>query len=374
MFFWQPDIPLPTGGLKQAYRHVEILDQAGVEARVLHTKRGFVCDWFEHQAPIAYLGEALPRSAMRQVGKVVPRMTPPLDLNLFEGRTIHLPDASGRSRKHTLSADDVLVMPEYPGAELADAKIELPTVILNQNVHGTFRGYGFGERSGSTIYTEPNVLAAIVVSEHNKRYLEYAFEGLVVHRVVNGVNAALFHPNDSPRLRRIAYMPRRMPHHLEQVINILSERGALEGWELAPIAGLSEEGVADVLRHSKIFLSACEEEGFGLPPVEAGMAGCLVVGYTGAAADEYAEHGMYERVDQDDVLGFAQAVERTMKWVDSDADAAIAKARASSEYLSERYSLEREAESVLAAWRALLDDTKQGWPGDRPERPHAAAH
>ena len=118
---------------------------------------------------------------------------------------------------------------------------------------------------------------------------------------------------------------------------------------------MDEQSVADVLRHSFVFLSTCYEEGFGLPPVEAGMAGCLVVGYTGSAADEYFEEGLCERVDQDDILGFAEAIERTLAMVEADEGAALQRGRAFSELLSERYSLEREAESVLHAWRTLLD-------------------
>jgi len=237
-------------------------------------------------------------------------------------------------------------------------------VIFNQNVHGTFRGCGFGEHAAAMVYSHPNVLGAIVVSEHNRRYLEYAFEGLDVHRVVNGVDSALFHPDDPPRLRQIAYMPRKMPGHLEQVINMLIGRGALEGWRLVPIDRMNESKVAESLRHSFLYLSTCKEEGFGLPPVEAGMAGCLVVGYTGSAANEYFQEGLCERVDQDDVLGFAQAVERTLAWAETDEAEAIERGRAFSAYLTERYSLEREADSVLTVWRALLD--RSGECGSQP--------
>jgi glycosyltransferase involved in cell wall biosynthesis len=246
-------------------------------------------------------------------------------------------------------------MPEYLGAILADANIELPMVIFNQGWEGTFRGYGLGERPPKTVYSQPNVLGAVVVSEYIRQYLEYAFDGLDVRRVVNGVDSSLFHPNDAPRRRQVAYMPRRMPHHLEQVLNILMLRGALKGWKLVPIAGLNESGVAEILRHSFVFLSTCEEEGFGLPPVEAGMAGCLVVGYTGSGANEYFQEGLCERVDQDDVLRFAQAVEQTLAWVEADESKAIEKGRALSTFLTERYSREREAESVVNAWRALVD-------------------
>jgi len=355
LLFWTPDAPWLRGGTKQIYRHAELLQRAGIEARVLHMRHGFVCDWFEHQAPLAYLGETLWRRVRDRVGTLASRVASAPDLNVFEGRKIHLADGAGAYSDYTLSSSDVLVVPEYLGAVLADANIELPMVIFNQNVHGTFRGYGFGERAATTAYSRPNVLGAVVVSEHSRRYLEYAFQGLDVHRVVNGIDSALFHPNDAPRLRQVAYMPRKLPGHLEQVINMLMGRGALNGWQLVPIVGLNESKVAEVLRHAFLYLSTCKEEGFGLPPVEAGMAGCLVVGYTGSAADEYFQDGLCERVDQDDVLGFAQAVERTLRWVESDEAKAIDRGRAFSEFLTERYSLGREAESVVTAWRALLD-------------------
>ena len=355
LFFWAPDEPIPRGGIKQIYRHVEILERAGIEACVLHTQLGFVCTWFEHRAPMAYLGESLPRRVHRWACSRVKRWAPAADLNLHAGRKIKVADASGSYREHRLSSSDVLVMPEYLGASLAAADIELPMAIFNQNVHGTFWGYGFAGNPWETVYSRPNVLGAVVVSEHNRRYLEYAFEGLNVHRVINGVDSALFHPNDSPRYRRIAFMPRKKPQHLEQLINILASRGAFNGWELTPIDGMDEASVAEILRHSFVFLSTCFEEGFGLPPVEAGMAGCLVVGYTGSAADEYFEEGLCERVDQDDILGFAEAIERTLALVETDEAQAVQRGLAFSKLLTERYSLERESESVLAAWRALLD-------------------
>jgi glycosyltransferase involved in cell wall biosynthesis len=354
LFFWTPDDRVPLGGIKQIYRHAELLQRGGLESRVLHTRPGFVCSWFEHAAPMAYLGETFSRRTRQRAGTLLPRVTLAPDLRLFKGRKIQLASRAGVYSDHELSADDVLVFPEYLGAALIDAGIELPMVIFNQNVHGTFRGYGFNEQPTSTIYSKPNVLGAIVVSEHSRRYLKYVFEELDVHRVVNGVDSSLFHPNDAPRHRQVAFMPRKQPQHLEQVINILNLRGALDGWTLAPIQGLSESGVAEILRHTFLYLSTCHEEGFGLPPVEAGMAGCLVVGYTGLAADEYFEEGLADRVEQDDVLGFAQAVERTLAWIEADEAKAIEKGRAFSDFLTQRYSLEHERESVLSAWQSLL--------------------
>jgi len=354
LLFWTPDDPVPRGGSKQIYRHAELLHEAGIEARVLHQRTGFACKWFEQRAPLAYLGEDLVRRTHRRAGALLPRLTPKPDLELLEGREIKLSDGDGTFSSYTLSPEDVIVLPEYLGAMLAEAKLELPLVIFNQNVHGTFRGYGYGEDLSRTVYSQPNVLGAIVVSDHNQRYLSYVFEDLDVHRVVNGVDPSLFYPPVGAKRRQIAFMPRKQARQLEQLLNILRTRGVLDGWELVCIDGLDEPQVARALQDAFVFLSTCHQEGFGLPPVEAGMAGCLVVGYTGIAADEYFQEGLAERVPQDDVLVFAQAIERTLAWIDADESAALARGRAFSDFLTERYSLDREAESVLTVWRALL--------------------
>lgn len=345
---------MPRGGNKQIYRHVELLDEAGIEARVLHQRSGFSCTWFEHKAPLAYLGEHAVRRTRRRAGALLPRLSPKPDLQLVEGREIELDLGDRGSSTHILSAADLIVLPEYLGARLAEAELELPAVIFNQNVHGTFRGYGYGDPIPSTVYSQPNVLGAVVVSDHNQRYLSYVFENLDVYRVVNGVDPSLFYPPAGAKRRQVAFMPRKQARQLKELLNILRVRGVLDGWELVCIDGLDEPEVARALRDAFVFLSTCHQEGFGLPPVEAGMAGCLVVGYTGIAADEYFEEGLAERVPQDDVLAFAQAVERTLAWIEADESAALARGRAFSRFLTERYSLEREAESVLAVWREIL--------------------
>ena len=149
-------------------------------------------------------------------------------------------------------------------------------------------------------------------------------------------------------------MPRKQASHLEQIINILGERGALRGWTLVPIENMSETEVAKRLREAFVFLSTCHEEGFGLPAAEAGMSGCLVVGYTGGAAEEYFVEGLAERVDQDDILEFAISAEKILGLVERNEDAALDRGRAFSAFLTERYSFAREAESVLSAWNTLL--------------------
>src|SRR5580658_9805550 len=49
-----PDWNRPSGGIKQLYRHVDILNRNGMRAFILHKQKGFRLDCFSHSAKIAY--------------------------------------------------------------------------------------------------------------------------------------------------------------------------------------------------------------------------------------------------------------------------------------------------------------------------------
>ena len=77
----------------------------------------------------------------------------------------------------------------------------------------------------------------------------------------------------------MAFMPRKNAADVVQVLNLLKFRGALRGFELAPIHGQPERQVAAVLGEALVFLSFGHPEGCPLPPLEAMACGCVVVGY-----------------------------------------------------------------------------------------------
>ena len=54
IFFICPDTNLPTGGVKQIYRQVDVLNSKGFNAYVLHRHYGFKCTWFNNQTQIVY--------------------------------------------------------------------------------------------------------------------------------------------------------------------------------------------------------------------------------------------------------------------------------------------------------------------------------
>jgi glycosyltransferase involved in cell wall biosynthesis len=284
------------------------------------------------------------------LGRIEERLLPPPDLTLMPGRV--LVPSNGRAPR-LLRETDTVVLPEFYGALLEGACTQCKVVVFNQNAYGTFRNWGTRLRLSESVYSQRNTLGVICVSEHNKRYLEHAFPELPVLRTINGIDLDVFYFEPGPRRKQIAYMPRKLGHHLEQVLQFLILREKLTDWSLAPIDGMSETEVAAVLRESSIFLSSCEDEGFGLPPLEAALCGCLVVGYTGCAADEYMDPQFSWPVRQNDVLSLAETVESVMVECERTPEKLNRHREQYAAILAERYSLEREITSVSSAWRVL---------------------
>ncbi|HEY8748820.1 MAG TPA: hypothetical protein VIM11_12645 [Tepidisphaeraceae bacterium] len=53
----------PAGGVRKLYRHVDILNANGFDARLAHYEPGFRCEWFENQTKVAYPPEIWPPRA-----------------------------------------------------------------------------------------------------------------------------------------------------------------------------------------------------------------------------------------------------------------------------------------------------------------------
>jgi len=54
IYYISPDLSRPSGGVRTIYRHVDALNDCGFDAAVLHTKRGFRCEWFANTTKLVY--------------------------------------------------------------------------------------------------------------------------------------------------------------------------------------------------------------------------------------------------------------------------------------------------------------------------------
>jgi len=308
-----PDFDRPAGGIRKQYRAVDVLNDAGLSAAVVHKRSGFACTWFEHRT-----------------------------------RVVAAADAPVGER-------DVIAVPEIYGRSILDLPAGVRQVIFNQGAYLALDTLvADGSAAAAPYVTNPDLAAVVVVSDDSAEIVRYMFPDAPVHRIHHGIDPAVHHPPAAAPRRRIAYMTRRRSDEAGQVLSLLELRGALAGWEVVAIHGKTELEVAELLRSSQVFLSFSQLEGFGLPPLEALACGCLVVGFHGFGGRELFQPPFAVPVEDGDVVGFARAVEDVIRRIDSDPAAMAAAAAAGAGFATERYSRATERQDLLDVFAPLL--------------------
>ncbi len=149
-------------------------------------------------------------------------------------------------------------------------------------------------------------IRCLTVSEFSRRFLidRAGFRDVAV--VHPGVDRTVFRPAGARR-HRIAYMPRKWPGLAEKL-----QEKVRQPIEWLPIDGRTEMETAALLAGSSIFLNLGRGEGFGLPPLEAMAAGCVVCGFAGQGTTDFAtpDNGFW--VGEDDLGGCVQAIDEAM--------------------------------------------------------------
>jgi len=317
-----PENNSPSGGIKILYRHADVLNHAGIDAAVLHQERGFRCTWFENSTRVRYL-----------------------------------PDLkSGK--------DDFLVIPEIYGpkipllGQMPGIGSEVKKVIFNQNCRYTFLGQtreSILDSGFDMAYRKRDeYIAAMVVSEDSKKYLEYVFPGIDVWRIHNSIDTGRFGYRGN-RKKQICYMPRKHEEDALQVLAILKLRNALRDFDIVPIENTNEAGVARIMQQSMFFLSFGYPEGCPLPPAEAMACGCIVVGYDGFGGREYFEEAFSYPVMVGDITGYAAMVERLIDLSYTNPDELGNKAALASEFVRNKYSPEQERQDIVGFWSRFIE-------------------
>jgi len=210
IYYLCPDWNNIQGGIKQIYRHVDILNRHGYSAFVLHRKWGFRCSWFHNKTKIAYssqrsnslfdkinsyssqrsnsLFDKINSYSSQRSNSLFDKINYHLQRKkryqeqTFEIKAVHIPDEQSRS----LERDDILVVPEIYGPYISNIAKGIKKIIFNQNAHYTFRGFSLDSNATSSPYLDSDVIAVICVSDHNKNYIKLTFPHQNVFKVKNG--------------------------------------------------------------------------------------------------------------------------------------------------------------------------------------------
>jgi len=311
IIFLCPATNVPRGGVKVIYHQAAVINEnIGVmSASVLHPlSPEFNCTWFEHHATF----------------------------------------------KRNLEFDpqhDFVMVPEFwavPHGKLLN-EIGVRYGIYVQN------GYALGLNNSDGLeaaYSNADLI--LTISDDTVECINLAYPQCSgrIHRVHCSVNPDQFIAN-SEKENMISYMPRRLKRHSDLVIFFLNKR-IPPHWKIEAIDGLNEAEVATVLKRSKIFLSFSELEGLGLPPIEAALSGCHIIGYTGEAAKEYWDNKIFTEIHAGDIRAFVTAVldkidefEKSPTTIQTDAISRLANKYSAQVELADMQFVSQEINRVL---------------------------
>ena len=353
IYYFYPEPFEPAGGVQMAYRHVDILNRAGLQAYILHPNPPFRCAWFENETPIRYLSTrpfVLPlRQVAKGVSKDVGRHVGKLPRSAFRSLT----NAAGWRTKPTLQLlpGDCLAISELiwlGGFELFPG---VPRVVFNQNAYLTFRDW----TAESDPYVSEDIVGMMTVSADSESYLKTAFSSraLPILRVHYSLDP-IFSTFSQSKERVLAYMPRKNAEDAHQVLSMLSLRGSLDQWTVVKIEAATQAEVAAVLKRAAIFLSFGHPEGFGLPGLEAMSAGCFVIGYHGMGGREFFRREFSFPIEFGDIRAYVEAVESAQRRYEQEPAAFNAMGQSAAEFARQTYSPERESREVVDAWTTFL--------------------
>ncbi len=249
--------------------------------------------------------------------------------------------------------DTLIIIPEIwalsLGRQLAQSGIRY--AILVQNGYYLFDEIQKGDERAlkeiNNIYEKATKI--ITVSQLTTETLTLTFKDLdeKIIQISPSINNSKFFFDSRLKKNIISYMPRKLSTHSDWIINYLT-LNKIKGWEIVPVDGKSENGVASLLNSSKIFLSFSDREGLSLPPLEAAISGNIVIGYTGEGAREYWGGPQFLEIKQGNLLEFIKKIKEQAQRLTTSADTSSIsrEIETSANLLAYKYSCTQENEGL----------------------------
>lgn len=240
IYYFCPDFPQPSGGIKTLYRHVWRLNQLGFDAAIVHQKHGFQADWHGYEVPICWVSDRPPFT--------------PQDVWVFP----------------EVMTDTVRKTSQFSGTRVVFALSWQPS----------YSRLKPGER-----WQDHGIEHVITKSPTIQRHLAWSM-GCAPTLIPEYINPDLYHPNDSASLS-ICYTTRK-DQSGSWLKGVLCRRGEpFTNFTWTPLSGMSEATYAQHLRSAQVYLATTMQEGMHVSILEAMACGALVVGYNGIGGADY---------------------------------------------------------------------------------------
>lgn len=294
-----------TGGIKIAFKHVEILRELGYEA-IVATTDGQRPKWFETPLEVHRLDELRP-------------------------------------------ASDILVLPENYSRLLKEfANWPNRKVVLFQGLLLGLRGL-----AGQRCYSDYGVTHLLCAGHQAADYCRIRFPKLALTIVPVVVDGTVFRPQQQ-KLLQIAYLPRKRPGEAAFIVDLfraLEQSEPAVGW--VEINNVTERELANALAPAALYLALPRLETCGLTTLEAMACGCVCVGFTGGGGRDYAHARNGFWVEEDACMACVQELRRAVEIVRAQGEQYQEFVQAGLE-TAHYYRRERLAKKLHAFWQPLV--------------------
>lgn len=349
IYFAIPSADTPSGGVSVILEHVSLLQSAGYRVVPLVNQAdaryqfGFSGDHgalnFHHDpalpepwVPSSY-GGRLQRLFRRKLPRAVSRL-----------RSLRSSHPRARPER-----GDIVVVPEFWCSLLDKTYSEVDRVLLIQ-------GQSHILLPGPDYARLPEVYGATIATSRSTKALADRLGLGNVHLVPVAVGTGGGLQFTKQKRRQIAYMPRKRPEEVDFVTRLLKKSSVLAGYQFVSIDNMVWPQVTEVLNDSLFFLSFSDREGFGLPPAEAMLAGCIVIGYDGVGGAEFFDADSGVVLPDSDFVAVINAVEDAVREYEADPTRLDQLRKAASERIAREYSAEKMRTALLAAWQSILEE------------------
>ena len=266
----------PSGGIKVIYQHAEILNSMGIEASILHLyKPSFFCTWFKNNA--------------------IKKQSAVFDIS-----------------------NDFLVIPEVLAGDIGSfcLKNNLKYGIFVQNGYLIQKGKNKNSNSDFLeVYEKAEII--LVISEEVKKTVKFIFSSYETKKIIKTRPHIKDFSNSIKKSFLISFMSRKLNDHSKNIMFLLKNKISTK-WKFIDINNYSEEQTILFLNKSRVFLSFSDQEGLGLPPIEAALCNNLVIGYTGRGGDEYFKPPIFNKIEYGDMIKFISKIKFTCQIIENN--------------------------------------------------------
>lgn len=326
-YFFVPDFPKPSGGIKVIYDQVQLMNKNGFKAVVVHQKPGFKAPWLDQH----YEKDE-------------------------KGAYLHIPIVFLEAENLQLKMEDFFFIPEgFPQLmeNLASQKAPCKKVVFCQNWY-----YIMNALQPGVTWDQYGINDVLVNCKTVGNYTQLLMPSMRIKNLTSAIDGKMFNVDDPIKNKKpfIAFQPSRDGGM--KASNVIKTFYAMHPhfrWvQFKELAGMAYSDYAEALKESQFYVHFDEYCGWGTAPLEAFNAGCYVAAWDGVGTLDYLSSENCWLVQNGNIIQLALAIGNMLeKWILDESpegmDVAIQKA-------IDEYTLDIEKDTSITVYNEYRED------------------